>query len=81
MNNKDRMMTIALPERTLSAKWWLSGKRCQRTGSLSRHCERVPGAIAISRKSYSTAIENGETYDVVIAGDSMIGMILACAIG
>ncbi|XP_011696914.1 PREDICTED: ubiquinone biosynthesis monooxygenase COQ6 isoform X1 [Wasmannia auropunctata] len=49
--------------------------------SLSRSRERViPGATAISRKSYSTTAENEETYDVVVAGGGMVGTTLACAI-
>jgi len=84
MNNKDRMIAIALPERTLKCKMVAlrEAMSMYRLVLASRYCERViPGATAISKKSYSTTTENGETYDVVIAGGGMIGMTLACAIG
>ncbi|XP_071650284.1 ubiquinone biosynthesis monooxygenase COQ6, mitochondrial [Temnothorax longispinosus] len=49
--------------------------------SLSRNCERViPGAIAVSKRSYSNTAKNEETYDVVVVGGGMVGTTLACAI-
>ncbi|XP_070167133.1 ubiquinone biosynthesis monooxygenase COQ6, mitochondrial [Polyergus mexicanus] len=50
--------------------------------SLSQKCKHaVPSATAVSRKNYSTVVENEEKYDVIITGGGMIGATLACAIG
>ncbi|XP_014477633.1 PREDICTED: ubiquinone biosynthesis monooxygenase COQ6, mitochondrial isoform X2 [Dinoponera quadriceps] len=40
----------------------------------------TPNAVAVSRKNYSTAVENEENYDVIITGGGMIGTTLACSL-
>jgi len=49
---------------------------------LSQKCKHViASASAVSRKNYSTVVEDEEKYDIIITGGGMIGATLACAIG
>lgn len=48
---------------------------------LSQNCKYVIPSASASSKNYSTAAENVENYDVIIAGGGMVGATLACAIG